>query len=150
MATADVTKLEEIVFETAVEHVATHVPLATPEQRVDEVRRALEGQRFETLAAVAVVYHERLVGLIRLEDLMTAPGHPQVREVMEASLNVVGPGVNQEMAAWDAIQRGESFLAVADAEGRFLGLVPPQRMLAVLLWEHDEDNVALAFFIPGI
>jgi CBS domain-containing protein len=73
MATADVTKLEEIVFETAVEHVATHVPLATPEQRVDEVRRALEGQRFETLAAVAVVYHERLVGLIRLEDLMAAP-----------------------------------------------------------------------------
>jgi magnesium transporter len=69
---------------------------------------------------------------------------------MDASPNVVGPGVDQEMAAWHAIQRGESFLAVADAEGRFLGLVPPQRMLAVLLWEHDEDNVALAFFIPGI
>jgi magnesium transporter len=147
MTTEEGNGLEEILFETASEHVATRVPVATPEQSVDDVRRALWGQRFETLAAVAVVDRERLVGLIRLEDLMAAPGHAHVREVMDPSLPMVGPGVDQEVAAWHAVQRGESFLAVADGEGRFLGLVPPQRLLAVLLWEHDEDMARLGGFV---
>jgi len=147
MAVEDDTKLDELLFETAGEHVATRVPSATPEQAVDEVRRGLVGQRFETLVAVAVVDGERLVGLIRLEDLMAAPGHLQIREVMDPSPPVVGPGVDQEVAAWHAVQRGESFLAVSDGEGRFHGLVPPQRMLAVLLWEHDEDMARLGGFL---
>jgi magnesium transporter len=147
MTTEEGNRLEEILFETASEHVATRVPVATPEQSVDDVRRALWGHRFETLAAVAVVDHERLVGLIRLEDLMAAPGNPHVREVMDPSPPMVGPGVDQEVAAWHAVQRGESFLAVADGEGRFLGLVPPQRLLAVLLWEHDEDMARLGGFV---
>jgi magnesium transporter len=147
MATEDDTKPEEILFETAAEHVATRVPTATAEQRVDNVRRALEGRRFETLAAVAVVDDERLVGIIRLEDLMAAPGDAQVGEVMDPSPPVVGPDVDQEVAALQAVQRGESFLAVANVDGHFLGLVPPQRMLAVLLWEHDEDMARLGGFV---
>jgi len=147
MATRGDTKLEELLFETAGEHVATRVPSATPEQCVDDVRRALGGQCFETLAAVAVVDDERLVGLIRLEDLMAAPGHSRVRDVMDPSPPVVRPGVDQEIAAWHAVRRGDSFLAVTEGGGRFMGLVPPERMLAVLLWEHDEDMARLGGFL---
>lgn len=37
------------------------------------------------------------------------------------------------------MQRRESALAVVDEEGCFVGLIPPERLLSVLLSEHDED-----------
>jgi magnesium transporter len=56
---------------------------------------------------------------------------------------MVGPGADQEMAAWKAVQRGESALAVVDESGRFVGLIPPSRLLTVLLAEHHEDMARL-------
>jgi magnesium transporter len=61
----------------------------------------------------------------------------------------VGPGIDQEVAAWRMVQHGESSLAVVDADGRFRGLIPPTRMLAVLLEEHDEDMARLGGFLAG-
>ncbi|HXH21076.1 MAG TPA: magnesium transporter, partial [Dehalococcoidia bacterium] len=37
--------------------------------------------------------------------------------------------------------------AVVDSTGRFLGLIPPHRLLGVLLLEHDEDMARLGGFI---
>jgi magnesium transporter len=37
------------------------------------------------------------------------------------------------------VHENESSLAVIDEQGRFVGLIPPFSMLAVLLEEHDED-----------
>ena len=42
-----------VVFETAAEHVATRVPVAAPSDRVEEIRRSLEGRHFQTAQAVA-------------------------------------------------------------------------------------------------
>ena len=42
------------------------------------------------------------------------------------------------------VQQNESSLAVIDDDGRFVGLIPPVRMLVVLLEEHDEDVSRLA------
>jgi magnesium transporter len=58
---------------------------------------------------------------------------------MDAKPPVVSPGVDQEVAAWTAVRHGESSLAVVDERGRFLGLIPPRRLLEVLLSEHEED-----------
>jgi magnesium transporter len=55
--------------------------------------------------------------------------------------------VDQERAAWKAVSHGESSLALVDADGTFLGLVPPQRLLSVLLAEHDADMARLGGFI---
>jgi magnesium transporter len=68
-------------------------------------------------------------------------------EVMDDSPPVVGPGVDQETAAWKAVHQAESSIAVVDAEQRFLGLIPPHRLLGVLLWEHDEDMARLGGFL---
>ena len=38
---------------------------------------------------------------------------------------MVAPGVDQERAAWKAVQHGESALAVVDDDGRFIGFLPP-------------------------
>jgi magnesium transporter len=51
------------------------------------------------------------------------------------------------VAAWKAVQHGESSLAVVDEDGRFLGLVPPRRLLAVLLTEHGEDMARLGGYL---
>lgn len=136
-----------VVFETAEEHLARMVPIAGPEDRIGDIRRTLHGQRFEAAHAVAICVDERLVGLIEIEDLLAAPEDARASDVMDADPPVVSAGIDQERAAWHAIQRRESSLAVADEDGRFLGLVPPERMLAVLLWEHDEDMARLGGYL---
>jgi magnesium transporter len=66
---------------------------------------------------------------------------------MDRDPPVVRPGVDQEVAAWQAVRRDESALCVVDAAGRFLGLIPPRRLLAVLLAEHEEDLSRLGGFV---
>ena len=136
-----------VLFETAGEHVATNVPTASPDTTVRAVWRSLEGHRYETLAAVAVTTDDRLAGIVRLDELMAAPPDTPVGEVMDAHPAVVGPGVDQEVAAWRAVRRREAVLVVINGDGRFVGFVPPERMLAVLLWEHEEDLARLGGFL---
>ena len=47
------------------------------------------------------------------------------------------------------VPEAEASLAVVDAEGRFVGLIPPDRMLEVLLAEHDEDLARIGGFMAG-
>jgi magnesium transporter len=131
--------LGRLEFETASEHVCRDVPVFGPEARAGEMRRALEARRFEMASHAAVCAERKLLGMIRVEDLLPAAPETPARELMDPDPPVVAPGLDQELAAWRAVKHGESALAVLDAEGRFDGLVPPQRLLEVLLWEHDED-----------
>jgi magnesium transporter len=55
--------------------------------------------------------------------------------------------VDQEHAAWKAVHHGERSLALVDDDGSFLGIVPPQRLLSVLLAEHDADIAHLGGFM---
>ena len=63
---------------------------------------------------------------------------------MDSDAPTVLPGAAMEIAAWRTVRHGESSLAVVDEDHRFLGLIPPGRMIAVLLAEHDEDLARLA------
>ena len=141
------TRLQSVDFVTAGEYLVTAVPIVRPEQTAAEVRAALGEQQFESAVDIAVCDGPRLVGLIRIEDLLAAPGGTLAREVMDSDPPVVSPGVDRELAAWHAVRHGEGSLAVADAEGRFVGLIPPPRLLAILLLEHDEDMSRLGGFI---
>lgn len=137
----------ELVFETAAEHLSTRVPTVAPTATAEEVRRSLAGQRFDTVAEIAVCEDGRLKGLLSIEDLLAAPAGAVVAQLMDSDPPTVTPGVDQEKAAWKAVQHGEVSLAVVDEQGRFLGLIPPQRLLQVLLWEHDEDIARLGGFL---
>ena len=139
--------MPDLVFETAIEHASMRVPVAVPGSRVGNVRGGLLGQRFESAGSVAVCEDGRLVGLLSMEELLAAPDEALAADIMDADPPVVAPGVDQEVAAWKAVQHGETSLAVVDAEGRFAGLIPPRRLLRVLLWEHDEDMARLGGFM---
>jgi magnesium transporter len=135
-------------IETAAQHATRQVPIARPGDSAGALRAALVGRAYESAAHVAVCDDAgRFLGLLRVESLLAAAPEARVADLMDPAPPVVAPGVDQEIAAFRAAQRGESALAVVDAEGRFVGLVPPHALIAVLVAEHEEDLRRLGGFV---
>lgn len=135
------------VLSTAAAHASTNVPVVAPGQSVEQALSGLRGHMFDSVAVVAVCQDDVLLGLLTMERLIAAaPGTP-VTEVMDPQPPTVHPGTGQERAAWQAVHHGEAALAVTGPADRFCGLIPPQRLLAVLLKEHDEDVARLGGFL---
>jgi len=133
--------------DTASRHASTRVPTAAASDLVSATLDGMRGKRFESAAAVAVLADGRLVGVATIEQMFAAPGAATLRDVMDPAPPTVAPDTDREHAAWQAVQRNESGIAVVDGEGRFRGLVPPQQLLTVLLQEHDEDMARLGGFL---
>ena len=57
----------------AEEHVTRRVPVVAPSTTAGEMRALLGGASFDTVAAVAVVEDERLVGLVSIDVVVRAP-----------------------------------------------------------------------------
>ena len=110
-------------------------------------------ERFESAAHIVVCDPDgRLVGVARIEDVLAAAPTTALREVMDtdpARIVAGASGVDEEVAAWKAVQHGESALAVVDDSGRFVELVPPRRVVEVLLAEHDEDLARLGGYLAS-
>jgi magnesium transporter len=87
-----------------------------------------------------------MLGVVKIEDLLAAPGRTVLGDLMDRDAPVVAPGIDQEVAAWRAVRHAESALAVVNTDGHFVGLIPPHRLLAVLLSEHEEDLSRLGGF----
>lgn len=138
---------QNFVSETASEHVRTLVPVVAPHTRVSEFRRSLEGATFDSVTHIGVCDDGKLVGVLKIEDLLSALPDAKVSDIMDGDPPAVAHGVDQEKAAWKAVQHGESALAVVDDAGRFVGFIPPDRLLAVLLHEHEEDMARVSGFL---
>jgi magnesium transporter len=136
-------------FETAAQHATRAVPVVEPSARRQEILDSLTGRELECASHVVVCEGERFRGVIRIEEVFSAPAGATAADLMDADAPVVGPGVDQEHAAWRAVHHGEAALAVVDAAGRFRGLIPPHRLVAVLLSEHEEDLARLGGFLKG-
>lgn len=139
--------ISDFISQTASEHVCTLVPITSPETRVLQLRQSLEGVHFESATHIGVCDSGKLVGVLRIEDLFGALPDTRIREIMDADPPNVAPGVDQEKAAWRAVQHGESALAVIDDNSRFVGFIPPDRLLAILLHEHEEDMARVGGFL---
>ena len=131
----------------AAEHATDRVPVASPRDTVGQVLASMRGRRFDSAAVVAICEAGKLVGLVTIERLLAAPPGAVVAEVMDEQPPTVGPGTDQEHAAWEAVHHGEPSLAVVDQSGQFVGVIPPRKLLAVLLEEHDEDLARLGGFL---
>ena len=133
--------------ETAGEYVATEVPVAALADRVGAVRAGLLGRRFEAAADVVVCEGSRLVGLVPIEVLLGADPDVPLSDVMDADPPAVAPGDDREVAAWKSVRHGEGSLAVVDEHGAFVGLIPPARLLGILLSEHEQDAARLGGYL---
>jgi magnesium transporter len=133
-------------------YMATRVAVCLPTDTVGSVRASLAGLDLETLDDVVVcdgTSTRLLVGLIPVQRLFAAPASATAADILDPDPPVVTPGVDPEHAAWKAVRHGESSLAVVDGEGRFRGLVPPAKLLGVLLAEHDEDFARLGGYLAS-
>jgi magnesium transporter len=138
---------QRLTFETAAAHSTMQVPLAEPAALVHDIRQALTDRSYESASHLVVCRAGQFAGIVTIEDLLRASGDSTVESLMDRDAPVVAPGVDQEQAAWHAVRHGESALAVVDQEGRFVGVIPPFRLLAVLLAEHEEDLSRLGGFV---
>lgn len=127
------------IFETAAEHASLKVPVAALHQTAGQVRQALLGQRYDTISLIVVCRQNVFLGVIRIEDLLAASEAATVEELIDRQAPIVASGIDQEIAAWQAVQHKESALSVVDDAGRFVGVIPPHKLIAVLLKEHEED-----------
>jgi len=125
------------------------VPVARRDQRAGEVREQLAGRAFRCAEDVVVLEAGKLAGLVSIERLLRAEADARVEEIMEHDPPAVAPHADLEQAIRGLVDRHERSLPVVDAEGGFLGLIPPYRMLRILLDEHDEDLARLGGYLTG-
>ena len=59
------------------------------------------------------------------------------------------PNIDYDFSAKAKVRFQARRAVVVDSEGRFLGLIPPHRMLRVLLEEHSEDLARIGGFLHG-
>ena len=138
---------QTLTFDTAMAHACTQVPVVSPTARAGEIWASIRGRCYESATHLVVCEGDQFRGILRIEELLVAPAEAAVHTLMDADPPVVAPGIDQEIAAWQAVRHRESALAVVDASGRFVGLIPPHRLLAVLLEEHEEDLARIGGFL---
>lgn len=143
------TRGTDLIFETAAQHATVRVPIAAPGQHVNQIREQLIGQRYESASHVVVCDADMFRGVVTIEKVLSAPADMPIESLMDRAAPVVAPGVDQEVAAWRAVRHHESALPVVDATGRFVGVIPPHRLIAVLLSEHEEDLSRLGGFLKS-
>lgn len=136
--------------ETALVHACMDVPIASPDDLVVTTLNRMRGRSFDSAAGIAVLDADRFVGLATIEQMFAADDGATLRDIMDREPPVVSPDTDQEYAALQAVRGNEPALAVVDDEGRFVGLIPPQRLLAVLLHEHDEDMARLGGYLHSV
>jgi magnesium transporter len=125
----------------------SRVPVAAPRDTVLDTIQALRGRTFDSAATVAVCEEGRLVGLVSIESLLAADPATRLSMITDTDPPMVSPELDQEHAGWRAAHAPEGCLAVVDHERRFLGLVPPRLILAVLQAEHSEDMARIGGFL---
>jgi magnesium transporter len=133
---------------SALAYASSRVPTARVTETASHLRSRLTGSgRFDSVSDIAVLDKGRLIGMIRIEDLLAAPDDAPASAIMDSDPPMIGPGEDQEAAAAKAVVHQESSLAVVDTTGRFMGLIPPHRMLGVLLEEHREDLARISGYL---
>lgn len=133
----------------ASDHATLRVPTAEPTQAAGGVRQSLVGRSFDSGADIVVLDRGALIGIVPLEALLAADPEAKISTLVSPDPATVSPATSQEIAASVMAERGGGSIAVVDADGHFAGLIPPNRMLAVLLKEHEEDLARIGGFRAG-
>jgi magnesium transporter len=144
---ASVAGNNHVSFETAAQHATRQVPVVDPGQSIKQVREVLIGRRYDSASHIVVCEAGLFRGVVTIEDARAAPGEAIVASVMDSNAPIVAPGVDHEVAVARAVRHQESALCVVDGDGRFIGIIPPHRVIDVLLSEHEEDLARLGGFL---
>lgn len=118
------------------------------------VAQALEKLRFEApdketiYRSYVIDADRRLVGAVRLRDLILAPAWKTVRDIMERNAYAVNANDDQEEVAKKIGRYDVLALPVVDDEGRLVGIVTHDDAMDVLQEEATEDFHRVAAASP--
>lgn len=143
------TQPEEIPSYSATLHATASVPTASPDELVGELRSGLSGQRFEVAEEVVVLEDDVAIGLVTLEDLLACQDGQRVSEIMDSDPPSVAEHTDQEIVAHKMVENGGGCVVVAGPDGKFRGLISSERMLEVLLAEHEQDLARIGGYMSG-
>jgi magnesium transporter len=90
---------------------------------------------------------ERLVGIVPVERLLVAGDDALLESLMDRPPAVASPDDDPERVASLAARSGARSVAVVDEWGRFLHMVAPESVIAVLSEEHEEDMARIGGFL---
>jgi magnesium transporter len=138
---------ETPLLDVAAEHATHLVPIAAPDSSAEAVLGRALAPGYDSVTDIAICDGDRFCGLVRLEQLLAAAPTTPIVDLMDSDVPIVSPGVDEEIVAWRLVQHGERSLPVSDANGRFVGLIPPARMLRVLVEHHERDLARLGGFL---
>ena len=119
----------------------------TIEQAIAEIRA--HSADIDNLDAVYVVDGEkRLIGYLRLSDLLTQPGTAVVRDIMRTDSIAVAASSDREEVVRVADRERVPVVPVTDDAGRLIGLVGAEEIRAIEREEVSEDLKALSSVAP--
>ncbi|WP_437636192.1 magnesium transporter [Sorangium sp. So ce854] len=114
-----------------------------PEATVDEAITYLKRQALDHLETIYYGYvldaEQRLLGVVSLRQLMIAPGHRRVSDVMKTDVVSVHEDVDQEAVARLFAEHDLVAIPVVDGEGRMKGIVTADDIVDVVEEEATED-----------
>jgi magnesium transporter len=126
-------------------HVVASFARARAEERAGAVLARIAVEKPANVELVLVVGGDgRLAGVVPIARLFAAQESAPLSKIQDPHFPHVRPTDDQEHAASLALHHGVDALAVVDAQGRPLGVMPSQALLQVLRREHVEDLHVLA------
>jgi magnesium transporter len=117
---------------------AVLTPELTVNSAIDRLRRV--APEIETMNRAWVVDRDRrLIGSIRLQQLILAAPSARIRDIMEERTHAVRVDDDQEDAAQQLARYDMVALPVVDDEGRLVGIITHDDAMDVLTQEATED-----------
>lgn len=133
--------------ESAGNYIEKFVPTATPDDTASNViQRIIESAReWESLTYIYVLASgKRPIGIVAIERLFAAQPEDRMSEIMRSDIQTVNPHADQEEAVIKAITGKLDAIHVVDLEGRFIGAIDYDNILAILHYENVEDYLRLS------
>jgi magnesium transporter len=113
-------------------------PGLTAAEALDRLR--LQAPETETIYYVFVLDDQRrLLGVLSLRDLILAPRHAQIRDIMEQRLVSARAGDDREKVARVMAQYDLLAVPVVDDDGRMVGIITHDDVIDVVVEEATED-----------
>ncbi|SLN71630.1 Magnesium transporter MgtE [Roseovarius albus] len=122
-----------------------------PQHLIGELTEELRkfATELEQLDAIYVVDDDRkLIGYLRIRDLLLLPDQTLVGDVVRKDLIAVDAETDQEDVLQLANSRGLRVIAVRDSEGHLIGSVTPEEVSEIAQEEADEDMKLLLGISP--
>ena len=133
--------------ESAGNYIEEFVPTAAPEDTASIVIQQImdSAREWDSLTYIYVLDHDkRPTGIVAIEKLFAAQATDIMSKIMRSDIKAVYPYADQEEVVIKAITGKLDAVPVVDSEGRFIGAIDHDSILAILHYENVEDYLRLS------